>query len=279
MKELHSNLPTLKELLSDDLRNEKCILEVDGVVFDFTHSKVTLESLDILDWISKDMNVSKKIKAMMSGLNANTTENRPALHTALRMPRNSTLVVDGVNVIDEIWSTLDKIKSFSEKIRKGEFKGYSGKNIWNTVVIGIGGSFLGPIYAVEAMKFYSKCYEAAKGRNIWFLANVDPTDFFIATEGLDLEETLFVINSKTFTTAETMLNAKTVKSVILNHYKKSYPDEIDSAIVKCHFAACSTNLPETSKFGIEDENVFAFWNWVGGWFSVCSCIGMLPICI
>lgn len=134
----------------------------------------------------------------------------------------------------------------------------------NTVVIGIGGSFLGPMFAYEAIRFHKDCHEAANGRKVRFLANVDPTDFFIATEGLDFEETLFIVNSKTFTTAETLLNAKTVKSMLLKHYRTKYPDEPEANIIKCHFAACSTNLVETKKFGISDENVFEFWNWVGG---------------
>lgn len=147
------------------------------------------------------------------------------------------------------------------------------------MVIGIGGSFLGPMFAYEAIRFHRECHDAAGGRIVRFLANVDPTDFYMATEGLDFEETLFVINSKTFTTAETMLNARTVKSMLLKHYKSKFPEENEADIIKCHFAACSTNLDETSKFGIDSENVFGFWNWVGGRFSVCSCIGMLPLSI
>jgi len=129
------------------------------------------------------------------------------LHTALRMPRSEVLEVDGRNVVEDVWETLEKIKNFSERVRTGVFRGYSGKEIQNTVVIGIGGSFLGPMFVVEAIKFHPECHAAAGGRKVRFLANVDPTDFFMATEGLDFEETLFVINSKTFTTAETMLNA------------------------------------------------------------------------
>lgn len=148
---------------------------------------------------------------MMRGDKINSTEGRPVLHTALRMPWDSVLEVDGVNVIQDIWSTLDKVKEFSAKVWNGEFWGYSGKNIRNTVIIGIGGSFLGPMFVVEAVKFHPECHKAAGGRKVWFLANVDPTDFYMATEDLDFEETLFVINSKTFSTAETMLNAWTVK--------------------------------------------------------------------
>lgn len=248
-------------------------------MLDFSHTTVTPKVLELLEQIAKDMKVGDKIWAMMRGDKINNTEDWPVLHTALWMPRDSSLIVEGRNIIEDVWNVLDKIKEFSNKIWLGEFKGYSGKIIKNTVVIGIGGSFLGPMFAYEAIRFHWDCHAAADGWKVWFLANVDPTDYFIATEGLDFEETLFIVNSKTFTTAETMLNAKTVKSMLLKHYKQKYPNEADENFIKCHFAACSTNLVETKKFGISDENVFEFWNWVGGRFSVCSCIGILPLAI
>jgi glucose-6-phosphate isomerase len=235
--------------------------------------------LDLLERIAQDMNVGEKIREMMRGEKINTTEGRQVLHTALRMPRESELVVEGNDLMKDVWHTLDQIKDFSVKVRSGAFRGRSGKLIKNTVVIGIGGSYLGPMFAYEAIKFDPDCHAAAEGRKVRFLANVDPTDFYMATEDLDFEETLFVINSKTFTTAETMLNARTVKTMLLKHYREKYPEVVENEIIKCHFAACSTNIEETTKFGIDSENVFAFWNWVGGRFSVCSCIGMLPLSI
>lgn len=137
-----------------------------------------------------------------------------------------------MNVVEEIWDTLDKIKSFSDRVRSGEFRGCSGKNLINTVVIGIGGSFLGPMFVYEAIRHHKSCFDAANGRKVRFLANVDPTDFYMATEGLDFEETLFVINSKTFTTAETMLNARTVKSMLLKRYKENHPEYTEENIIK-----------------------------------------------
>ena len=221
------------------------------------------------------MGVEEKIKATFEGQVMNLTEERQVLHVALRMERDAVLEVDGQNVVEQVWEVLDKVESFSNKVRNGEFKGYTGKKLKNTVAIGIGGSYLGPEFLIESLREDRNCKESSKDRTIRFLSNVDPTDFTYACKDLDFEETLFIVNSKTFTTAETMLNARTMKSAIIDHYKATYPDEDPKNFIKHHFAACATNIEETDKFGIDSENVFAFWNWVGGRFSVTSCIGML----
>jgi len=170
------------------------------------------------------------------------------------------------------------MRDFSEKVRTGEVRGFSGKLLKNTLVIGIGGSYLGPEFVFEALKTDDASRKAAEGRKLRFLANVDPIDFARAMEGFDIEETLVVINSKTFTTAETMLNARTVRSFIIDHYSKLHPKEADtSRFVEAHMCAVSTNLPDTKKFGIKDERVFGFWDWVGGRYSVCSAVGVLPL--
>jgi glucose-6-phosphate isomerase len=173
---------------------------------------------------------------------------------------------------------LLRINDFSEKVRTGAIKGYSGKLLKDTVVIGIGGSYLGPEFVFEALRTDEASKKGAEGRRLKFLANVDPIDFARAMEGFNIEETIVVINSKTFTTAETMLNARTVRDYIINHYKTLFPAEADhSKFVEAHMCAVSTNLAETKKFGIKDESVFGFWDWVGGRFSVCSAVGVLPM--
>ena len=173
---------------------------------------------------------------------------------------------------------LKRIHAFSDDVRQGMVKGYSGKSLRNTVVIGIGGSYLGPEFVFEAMREDAACKKAAAGRTLKFLANVDPIDFHRAMEGLDIEETLVVINSKTFTTAETMLNAATVKNHIIEHYRAKHP-EVQNVLdfVQPHFCAVSTNLPLTAQFGVADERVFGFWDWVGGRYSVTSAVGVLPL--
>jgi len=182
------------------------------------------------------------------------------------------------DAVKNVHAILHRMREFSEEIRSGAVKGYSGKSLHTTLVIGIGGSYLGPEFVFEALKTDAESKKGAEGRKLKFLANVDPIDFSRAVEDIDIEETLVVINSKTFTTAETMLNAKTVRNFIIEHYTKKYPDEKDpSKFVEAHMCAVSTNLPETKKFGVKDERVFGFWDWVGGRFSVCSAVGVLPM--
>jgi len=214
---------------------------------------------------------------MTAGKKINTTENRSVLHQGLRMPKDEQLTAGDQNVTKDVHEVLDRIKGFSDKVRSGEFKGHSGKALKNIVAIGIGGSYLGPEFVYEALRLEPKCHEASNGRTLRFLANVDPNDFHRATQGLDVEETLFVIISKTFTTAETMLNSRSCRSHILEHYKKVSPDASESDVLAKHLCAVSTNLKLTKEFGIMDENVFGFWEWVGGRFSVSSAVGVLPL--
>lgn len=184
------------------------------------------------------MKLVKKINRMSSGQKINPTEKRAVLHIALRMGRDQSVEVEGEgDVVEEVWKVRDKIEMFSERFRKGYFKGYSGKAIKNVVVIGIGGSYLGPEFVYEALRHDSEAYEAAKGRQLRFLANVDPTDLKRSVEGLDLEETLFIVNSKTFTTAETMLNARTARNLLIDLYSKNKKVKDYSKFVKYHFAA------------------------------------------
>ena len=218
---------------------------------------------------------------MFKGEKINNTEKRSVLHVALRMRESESLVVpesDEGDAVKNVHAVLKRIHEFSQKIRSGEAKGYSGKDLKNTLIIGIGGSYLGPEFVFEALRTDEASRKGAEGRRLKFLANVDPIDFTRAIDGLDIEETLVVINSKTFTTAETMLNARTVRQHIIDHYSKKYPEEQDKQrFVEAHMCAVSTNLPETKKFGVQDERVFGFWDWVGGRYSVCSAVGVLPL--
>ena len=213
---------------------------------------------------------------MFSGEKINSTEGRSVQHVALRKPKGSTHVVDGTDVVKDVHEVLDRIGAFTNKVRSGEFTGYTGKKLRNVVAIGIGGSFLGPEFVFEALRHDATCKAAAGDRQLKFLANVDPIDFFRATDGLDVEETLFVIVSKTFTTAETMLNARTCREHILKHYAAAGTDK-EGAVLSKHLCAVSTNLAATKSFGIDDENVFGFWSWVGGRYSVSSAVGVLPL--
>lgn len=193
------------------------------------------------------------------------------------MAKTESLTVDGKDVVKDVHEVLDRICDFSNKVRDGTISGFTGKKLKNIVAIGIGGSFLGPEFVFEALRHDSTCKAASAGMNLKFLANVDPTDFFRATDGLDVEETLFMIVSKTFTTAETMLNARTCKKHILDYYKTAAPGSDDNEVLGKHLCAVSTNLKSTAEFGIKDENVFGFWEWVGGRYSVSSAVGVLPL--
>ncbi|CAI2361858.1 unnamed protein product [Moneuplotes crassus] len=269
----------LKTLLSDDERNSKLVAEHGDITLDYTHTKIDSQTLEALVDFANESGLKAKIDSMFKGDKINSTEKRSVLHAALRMARDQTVEVDGKNLVELVWEVRDQIQAFSQKIREGDFKGYSGKLLKNVVVIGIGGSYLGPEFVYEALRYDSTCNQAAEGRNLRFLANVDPTDFSRSMEGLDIEETVFIINSKTFTTAETMLNARTVSASIVDHYRASHPDVEKSEFIKHHVIAGSTNISATKEFGIAEENVFGFWDWVGGRYSVCSAIGVLPLSI
>jgi len=199
----------------------------------------------------------------------NTTEDRAVLHVATRAPRNKVINVDGKNVVPDVWEVLDKIKDFSNKVRNGEWKGATGKPLTNVVAVGIGGSFLGPLFVHTSLRTCGEAADGARGRQLRFLANVDPVDVARSLNGLDPETTLVVVVSKTFTTAETMLNARTVRKWIIS--------SLGEDAVKKHMVAVSTNLKLVSAFGIDPDNAFGFWDWVGGRYSVCSAVGMLPL--
>ncbi|RLN17313.1 glucose-6-phosphate isomerase, cytosolic [Panicum miliaceum] len=213
--------------------------------------------------------LKEKIEKMFKGEKINSTENRSVLHVALRAPRDAVINSDGVNVVPEVWSVKDKIKQFSETFRSGSWVGATGKALTNVVSVGIGGSFLGPLFVHTALQTDPEAAECAKGRQLRFLANVDPVDVARSIKDLDPETTLVVVVSKTFTTAETMLNARTIKEWIVS--------SLGPQAVSKHMIAVSTNLKLVKEFGIDPNNAFAFWDWVGGRYSVCSAVGVLPL--
>lgn len=254
---------TIKDLFSADPgRGERLTAEGAGVFLDFSKNRVTGETLDLLLRLAGESGLKEKIEAMFRGEKINFTENRAVLHTALRAPKGSVITVDGLNVVPLVHEVLDRMTSFADKVRSGEWKGFTGKSIKNVVNIGIGGSDLGPVMAYEALRHYSDRSLAFR-----FVSNIDGTDFAEAVIDLDPEETLFVVSSKTFTTQETMTNATTAREWLLMALKD------EKAIAK-HFVAVSTNAAEVSKFGINTDNMFGFWDWVGGRYSMDSAIGL-----
>jgi len=273
----------LSELLNDTKRNDKLRIEYGKILYDFSHQKVTEETLTLLESLLKEAGVHKKVEQMFAGEKINITEERAVLHVALRAPADEKITVDGKNIIAEVHEVLNNIEKFVTRVRSGEHKGYSEKALKNYIVVGIGGSYLSIDFVYEALKNHPIYQSGIKGRNLRFVSNVDPMDFTKAVDGLNAEETLIIVNSKTFTTAETMLNARTLRKWLLDHYKSTGADisneEIKTNITKSHIAAASTNTSETSKFGIATENVFGFWDWVGGRFSVWSAIGVLPLAL
>lgn len=276
---------TLRELFAaDPARASKFSAQFETIFLDYSKNRITQETLDLLLALVEEAGLKEKIAGMFTGAKINKTENRAVLHVALRNTDNTPIEVDGVNVMEEINSVLERMGEFSEKVRSGEWKGFSGKPIKNIVNIGIGGSDLGPVMAYEALKKYSD-----RNLTVRFISNIDGTHFYESTQDLNPEETLFIIASKTFTTQETMTNAETAREWILNSVKPeiavSGEREIpvlathdNSEIVAKHFVALSTNLDEVSKFGIAGENMFPFWDFVGGRYSLCSAIG-LPVMI
>jgi glucose-6-phosphate isomerase len=253
----------LRDLFADDTtRGERLTAEGAGVYLDYSKNRVTDETLRLLVELAEESGLPERTEAMFRGDHVNVTENRAALHVALRMPKGSSLVVDGVDVVAEVHAVLDRMAAFAERIRSGDWKGHTGKPIRNVVNIGIGGSDLGPAMAYEALRHYT-CRDLA----FRFVSNVDSTDFVEATRDLAADETLFVVSSKTFTTLETMTNAQTARAWVL----AALGDE--SAIAK-HFVAVSTNAEAVAGFGIDTANMFEFWDWVGGRYSMTSAIGL-----
>ena len=254
----------LRKLFSDDpKRGERMTLEAIGIYLDYSKNRVTDETLKLLLELAEECGLRARIDAMFEGEKINITENRAVLHVALRAPRGTSIVVDGENVVPQVHAVLDKMADFSNRVRSGEWKGHSGKRIRNVINIGIGGSDLGPVMAYEALRHYSE-----RTMTFRFVSNVDGTDFAEAVHDLDPAETLFIISSKTFTTLETMTNAHTARDWSL----KGLGGDV-KAVAK-HFVAVSTNSAKVSEFGIDTANMFGFWDWVGGRYSMDSAIGL-----
>jgi glucose-6-phosphate isomerase len=254
----------LRQLFEDDpMRAEKFAVEAVGIYFDYSKNRITEKTLRLLLELAEESGLRERIDAMFRGEKINVTENRAVLHVALRAPKEASVMVDGKNVVPEVHAVLDKMTAFCNRVRSGAWTGHTGKRIRNVINVGIGGSDLGPVMAYEALKHYSE-----RGMTFRFVSNVDSTDFAEAVADLDPSETLFVVSSKTFTTLETMTNAHTARDWAL---KGLGADE--KAVAK-HFVAVSTNAAEVAKFGIDTENMFGFWDWVGGRYSMDSAIGL-----
>jgi glucose-6-phosphate isomerase len=255
---------SLRRLFAEDPeRGKRLALDAAGFYLDYSKNLVTDETLQLLIKLAEESDLRSRIEAMFRGDKINVTENRSVLHVALRAPRGMSILVDGENVVAQVQEVLDKMSIFSERVRAGEWKGYTGKRIRNIINIGIGGSDLGPVMAYEALKYYSD-----RSMRFRFVSNVDGTDFVEATRDLDPAETLFIVSSKTFTTLETMTNAASARQWLLNGLGG------DSKAIAKHFVAISTNRAKVSEFGIDPANMFEFWNWVGGRYSMDSAIGL-----
>ncbi len=254
---------TIKELFKQDpIRGSSLYLNAEGIYFDYSKHRISGKTLGLLFKLSRERGLENMRKAMFSGEKINVTENRAVLHTALRAPKGSVIMVDGVNVVDQVHEVLEKMAGFANTIRSGEWKGFTGKPIRNIVNIGIGGSDLGPVMAYEALKHFSM-----RELTFRFVSNIDGSDFAEAVFGLNPEETLFIVASKTFTTLETLTNAQTARAWVLEKL-------VDESAIAKHFVALSTNEKEVAKFGIDTNNMFEFWDWVGGRYSMTSAIGL-----
>jgi glucose-6-phosphate isomerase len=253
----------LRDLFArDPERGRRLTAEAVGLYLDYSKNRVTDETLALLVRLAEESGVADRRDAMFRGEHVNVTEDRAVLHVALRMPRSASLVADGRDVVRDVHDVLDRMSGFSERVRSGEWRGFTGRPIRNVINIGIGGSDLGPVMAYEALRFYSR-----RDLTFRFVSNVDATDFVEATRDLDPEETLFIVSSKTFTTLETMTNARSARDWALATLK-------DDASIAKHFVAVSTNEPGVEEFGIDPANMFGFWDWVGGRYSMDSAIGL-----
>jgi glucose-6-phosphate isomerase len=254
----------LRKLFADDpKRGERMTAEATGLFLDYSKNRITDETLKLLIDLAEESGLQPRIDAMFRGKKINTTENRAVLHVALRAPREASIVVDGEDVVPQVYKVLDKMAQFSNRVRSGEWKGHTGKRIRNVINIGIGGSDLGPVMAYEALKYYSE-----RSMTFRFVSNVDSADFVEAVRDLEPSETLFIVSSKTFTTLETMTNAHTARDWSVRALGG------DEKSVAKHFVAVSTNANEVAKFGIDTANMFEFWDWVGGRYSLDSAIGL-----
>ena len=253
----------LRQLFAaDPSRGERFAVEGAGLYLDYSKNRITEETLGFLIKLAEACNLKEHIEMMFQGEKINATEKRPALHVALRAPGTESILVDGEDVVPEVHKVLERMAAFSNRLRSGDWRGYTGKPIRNVINIGIGGSDLGPVMAFEALRHYSM-----RDVTFRFVSNVDGTDFAEATRDLDASETLFVISSKTFTTLETMTNARTARQWTLNSLR-------DEQAIARHFVAVSTNTEEVRKFGIDTSQMFGFWDWVGGRYSMDSAIGL-----
>ena len=267
-KALEAHYPKVRELhlrrlfAEDPKRGERLTAEAVGIYLDYSKNRISDETVMLLLQLAEESGLRSRIDAMFRGEKINVTEKRAVLHVALRAPKGQSIVVDGEDVVPQVHAVLDRMADFSNRVRGGEWKGHTGKPIRNVVNVGIGGSDLGPVMAYEALRHYCQ-----RDLTFRFVSNIDGTDLAEATRDLDAEETLFIISSKTFTTLETMTNAHTARDWALKTLK--HP----AAIAK-HFAAVSTNAEEVAKFGIDTSNMFEFWDWVGGRYSMDSAIGL-----
>jgi glucose-6-phosphate isomerase len=256
-------LPLRKLFAEDANRGQTFTVEAGGLFLDYSKNCITDQTLKLLLQLAGESGLRGKMDAMFNGEKINITENRAVLHVALRAPKGETMLVDGKNVVPEVHAVLDRMAEFSHRVRHGDWKGHTGKCIKNVINIGIGGSDLGPVMAYEALKYY--CERSLTFR---FVSNVDGTDFVEATRDLEPAETLFIISSKTFTTLETMTNAQSARDWLLAGFGG------DAKAVAKHFVAVSTNAEKVSAFGIDTANMFGFWDWIGGRYSMDSAIGL-----
>jgi len=253
----------LRDLFAEDpARGERLCAEAAGIYLDYSKNRITDETLSLLLQLAQQSGLERHREAMFAGERINVSENRSVLHVALRMPRSTSLIVDGVDVVAEVHEVLDRMTDFAEKIRSGTWRGHTGRPIRNVINIGIGGSDLGPVMAYEALRHYS-----GRGLTFRFVSNVDATDFTEATRDLAAEETLFIVSSKTFGTLETLTNATSARDWVVGQLG-------DPAAIAKHFVAVSTNARRVADFGIDTANMFGFWDWVGGRYSMDSAIGL-----
>jgi glucose-6-phosphate isomerase len=254
----------LRELFAEDpQRGQRFALEAVGIYLDYSKNRVTEETVNLLMQLAEESGVRARMEAMFRGEHINVSEKRAVLHVALRAPRGASIVVDGVNVVPQVHAVLDKMRDFANRVRSGQWRGHTGKPIRNVINIGIGGSDLGPVMAYEALRHYSQ-----RALTVRFVSNVDGTDFAEAVRDLDPAETLFIVSSKTFTTLETMTNAASARAWSVGGLGGS-----EQSVAR-HFVAVSTNAAEVAKFGIDTANMFEFWDWVGGRYSMESAIGL-----
>jgi glucose-6-phosphate isomerase len=260
---LEINSKHLREFFAEDpTRGERLRVNAEGIYLDYSKNRITDETLGLLLELANESGLAQHRDAMFAGEHINVSEDRAVLHVALRMPKETSLVVDGVDVVAQVHSVLDRMSDFANRVRSGEWKGHSGKVIKNVVNIGIGGSDLGPVMAYEALRYYSR-----RNLTFRFVSNVDSTDFIEAVRDLEADETLFIVSSKTFGTLETLTNAGSARKWLIEKLG-------DASAVAKHFVAVSTNEEKVSAFGIDTANMFGFWDWVGGRYSMDSAIGL-----